>query len=73
MISRSLGAAIRAVISIGQPDSPIAKASRSLWAARLKLASPMVDLAIAREEIPPDVDPHTPSSRRSSPRFSASY
>jgi AcrR family transcriptional regulator len=52
-------ATIRAVTSIGDPDSPIAKASRSFWAARFELARQIVERAIAREEIPPDVDPHT--------------
>lgn len=52
-------AAIRAVTSIGDPDSPIVKASRSFWAARFDLAREIVDRAIAREEISPDVDPHT--------------
>jgi AcrR family transcriptional regulator len=51
-------AAARAVAAIGDPDSPLATASRAFWAARLDLASQMVDRAVARKEIPPDVDPH---------------
>jgi AcrR family transcriptional regulator len=49
-------AVARAVASIGDPDSPIAKASRSFWAARIDLAGQIVDRAIARKEIPPGVD-----------------
>jgi len=50
-------AGVRAVASIGDPDSPITKASRSFWAARFGLASQIVDRAIARNEIPPHADP----------------
>ncbi len=53
-----IAAGVRAVASIGDPDSPITNASRSFWAARLELASQIVDRAIARNEIPPGVDPH---------------
>lgn len=49
-------ASVRAVASIGDPDSPIAKASRSFWAARFDLAGEIVDRAVARKEIPPRVD-----------------
>jgi AcrR family transcriptional regulator len=50
-------AALRAVAAIGDPASPIAKASRAFWAARLNLAGQIVDRAIARGEIRPGVDP----------------
>jgi AcrR family transcriptional regulator len=50
--------AVRAVASIADPDSPIAQASRSFWAARYDLAGEIVDRAIARGEIPRDADPH---------------
>lgn len=50
-------AAVRAVASIGDPASPITKASRRFWAARLDLASQIVDRAIARQEVPAGVDP----------------
>jgi AcrR family transcriptional regulator len=51
-------AAIRAVASVSDHDSPIAEAARSFWAARFKLASQIVDRAIERGEIPPGTDPH---------------
>ncbi len=50
-------ATIRAVTAIGDPDSPIAKANRTFWAARLDLGGQIVDRAIARGELPPGVDP----------------
>lgn len=50
-------AGVRAVASIGDPDSPITKASHSFWGTRLDLASQIVDRAIARDEIPARVDP----------------
>lgn len=49
-------AGVRAIASIGDPDSPLTKASHSFWDARLDLARQIVERAIARKEIPPGVD-----------------
>jgi AcrR family transcriptional regulator len=49
-------AGVRAIASIGDPDSPLTKASHSFWDARLDLAGQIVDRAIARKEIQPGVD-----------------
>jgi len=49
-------AAVRAIASIGDPDAPLAEASRRFWTARLELAGAMVERAIARGELPPDTD-----------------
>lgn len=50
-------AVVRAAASIGDRDSPIARATHRFWAARFDLARQVVDRAIARKEIAPDVDP----------------
>jgi AcrR family transcriptional regulator len=50
-------ATVRAVASINDPHTPLAVASHSFWAARLELASQIVERAIARKEIPPGADP----------------
>jgi AcrR family transcriptional regulator len=50
-------AAARAVASIGDPNSQLATASRAFWATRLDLASQIVERAVARKEISPEVDP----------------
>jgi AcrR family transcriptional regulator len=49
-------AAARAVASIGDPYSALTTASRTFWAARLDLASQIVDRAVARKEVSPKVD-----------------
>lgn len=49
-------AGVRAIASIGDPDSPLAKASHAFWDARLDLARRIVEQAIARGEIAPGVD-----------------
>jgi AcrR family transcriptional regulator len=56
--SPEIEAALRAAASTSDPGSPIANASRRFWAARFDLAGAIVNRAIARNEIPPDVDPH---------------
>jgi AcrR family transcriptional regulator len=50
-------ATMRAVASIGDRSSPLAEASHRFRRARLELASPIVERAIARGEISPDADP----------------
>lgn len=50
-------AAVRAIASIGDRDSPLTKASHSFWDARLDLAGQIVERAITRKEIPPGADP----------------
>jgi Tetracyclin repressor-like, C-terminal domain len=50
-------ALVRAVASIGDPESLIVEASRSFWQTRLELARAMVERAAARGEIPDDTDP----------------
>ena len=52
-------AMVRVVVSIGDPDSPLAEASRRFWSARRELAGVMVERAIARGEVPPETDPGT--------------
>jgi AcrR family transcriptional regulator len=49
-------AIVRAVASIGDPDSQLVEASRSFWQTRLKLARAMIERAAERGEIPGDVD-----------------
>jgi AcrR family transcriptional regulator len=49
-------AAVRAIASIGDPEAPLADASRRFWSARLELAGAMVERAIARGELPPETD-----------------
>jgi AcrR family transcriptional regulator len=50
-------AAVRAVASIGDRGSAIAKASRAFWSARFELTGEIVARAVARNEIPAGVDP----------------
>jgi AcrR family transcriptional regulator len=46
----------RAIVSVGDPESPIAKANRAFWAKQFDLAGLIVDRAIERQEIPSGVD-----------------
>jgi AcrR family transcriptional regulator len=50
-------AIVRAIASIGEPDSPIVDASHRFWRTRFELARAIVDRAVERGEIPSDVDP----------------
>jgi AcrR family transcriptional regulator len=50
-------AVTRAVASIGDPESPLTTAGHAFWAARLDLASQIVDRAVARKEVSPGVEP----------------
>jgi AcrR family transcriptional regulator len=47
----------RAIVSIGDRDPQLADASRRFWAARVDLASQIVERAISRGEIPAHADP----------------
>jgi AcrR family transcriptional regulator len=49
-------ALVRALVSVGDPDSPLAEASRRFWRARLELAGEIVQRAIARGELPAETD-----------------
>jgi AcrR family transcriptional regulator len=50
-------ATTRTVASIGDRDSPLAKAARRYWQARLESAGEIIDRAIARGEVSSRVDP----------------
>jgi AcrR family transcriptional regulator len=49
-------AMVRAMVSVGDPESPLAEASRRFWSARIELAGAIVERAIARGELPPGTD-----------------
>jgi AcrR family transcriptional regulator len=50
-------AIVRTVASIHDPRSPIVDASRRFWKTRYRMASEMVERAIARGEVPEGTDP----------------
>jgi AcrR family transcriptional regulator len=50
-------AMVRAVASIGDPDSLIVEASRRFWKTRFKVAAQMAERAIDRGEVPAGTDP----------------
>jgi AcrR family transcriptional regulator len=51
-------AIVRAVASIGDPDSLIVDASRRFWQTRFEMAAQMVERAVDRGEIPAGTDAH---------------
>jgi AcrR family transcriptional regulator len=49
-------AIVRAVISVGDRDPKLAEVARRFWSTRIELDAVIVDRAIERGEVPPDVN-----------------
>jgi len=52
-------AMVRAVVAAGGHDAALASHNRRFWSERLALDGAIVERAVARGDVPPDVDPQT--------------